>query len=249
MNIKRFWELAVHFFFPVSCENCGKPGKSLCDECRLKMEITELINNAIEQAIPRITAKVLQELGNRVTEQKQPDDDEYLSLFEDKPIIKNMKDVTVYSAAVFYSQIRPLIHDFKYSGKKSLCARLGRAMGKFFVQPDADYIVPVPLHLNSPRGYNQSAELAKSIAEVWHVEVLDTVKWSRDVSDRVGLSGEERKQLTPDVFRVTQEVQGLRVVIVDDVCTTGATLSCMAGALREAGAVVVRAYTLAATGI
>lgn len=254
MNIR---DILLHFFFPVSCEMCGRPGKALCDECRIKMEVAK----AMEKAIPEITAKILRELEKQnihapapepepeVKPVPEPDAQEYISLmFEKRPLVRNIKGMNIYAASMYYSQIKALIHDFKYSGNKLLCQRLGRAMGKFFERPNADYIVPVPLHLNSERDYNQAEELAKGIAEIWGLEVLDAVKWSRDMSRRVGLSGQERLQLSPYDFRVTLDVQGLRVVLVDDVCTTGATLSCLASALRDAGAVVVCAYALASAG-
>lgn len=219
MNIRRIWELVLHFVFPVSCEKCGRPGTSLCEEC----------------------AK---------TKEQPTIEEEYISLmFEEKPIITNINNLTIYSAASYYSYIRSLIHDFKYSGKKSLCVPLGRAMGKFFPKPKADYLVPVPLHIDSPRTYNQAAELANSIAEVWELPVLEATEWSREIPRRIGLTGQERMQLTPDVFRVTQDVKGLRVVLVDDVCTTGATLSCLSEALGDGGAVVVCAYSLAGVSV
>ena len=264
MNIKQLWEIVLHFFFPVSCEKCGKPGKSLCDECkalaareeRIKKLIDEAVSRALEKAIPEIVERVIQELGAQKTDTQkpeislQPKDDDYISLmFEDTPITKHINNLTVYSAAVYYSQIKALIHDFKFSGKKFLCASLGRAMGKFFPKPEADYIIPVPLHLDSDRGYNQAAELAKGIAEIWGLNVLEAVQWSQVIPKRLGLTGRERMQLTPDAFRVIDDVKGLRVVIIDDVCTTGSTLSCLAESLKQAGAVVVCAYSLAMVSV
>lgn len=225
MNIRQLWEIILHFFFPVSCEKCGRPGKILCDECAVQ-----------EQTKPEVSL--------------QPIENEYISfMFEDIPIMKHINTLTIYSASMYYSQIRPLIHDFKYSGKKLLCLSLGRAMGKFFTKPEAEYIIPVPLHTGSPRTYNQAYELAKGIAEVWGLSVLEAAEWAKNIPRRMGLTGQERMELTPEAFRVTENMRNLRVVLVDDVCTTGATLSCLAGALTEAGAVIVCAYSLAMVNV
>ncbi len=261
MNIRHLWELVLHFVFPVSCEKCGRPGKSLCDDCRMEERIAKLIDRAVsravDKAVPEITERVLRELGAQRTEHtqkpeasRQPEDDEYISfMFEDTPITKHINNLTVYSASLYYSQIKALIHDFKYSGKKFLCAPLGRAMGKFFPKPEADCIIPVPLHLGSERSYNQAAELAKGMSEIWSLNVIEAAEWAHDVPKRMGLTGRERMQLTSEAFRVIHDVRGLRVVIVDDVCTTGSTLSCLAQSLSDSGAVVICAYSLAVVSV
>ena len=103
--------------------------------------------------------------------------------------------------------------------------------------------MPVPLHLNSERPYNQSLELVKGMRELWDVEVIDAAEWTREIPRRA--VSKDRRDITPDDFRLTQDIRGKRIAVVDDVCTSGMTLSCLAEACRREGAIVVCAYTLA----
>lgn len=176
-------------------------------------------------------------------------DDEYISvLFEKEPITRQLETLKVYSAAEYYSGIRSIIHEFKYNDKKILCSYLGRAMGKFFTPPEINYIIPVPLHIDSTRKYNQSYEIAKSIGEIWNVKVLEAAKWSRIIPRHTKQSAKERRQISSDDFTITKDIRGRKAIIIDDVCTTGATLENFAKALEESGVWVVCAYTLAMVG-
>ena len=116
-------------------------------------------------------------------------------------------------------------------------------MAEFFGQCRADILIPVPLHLYSTRGYNQSKELAEGMGEFWGVEILDAALWTRDVPRRA--SSNTRNDLTYEDFRLTRDIYGKRIALVDDVCTSGNTLACLAETCRREGAVVVCAYTLA----
>ncbi len=174
---------------------------------------------------------------------------QYLSLlFESEPITRELNQLTIHSASYFYSGMRSIIHRFKYEGAKNLCLPLGRAMSMLFTKPEIHYLIPVPLHINSTRKYNQSYELAKGMSELWNIKVIEAAEWANDVQHRVGLNASERMKLSADDFRITFNVKGLRVSVVDDVCTTGATLLRLSEALEKAGAIVVCAYALSSVG-
>ena len=167
-------------------------------------------------------------------------------LFESEPIERRLNHLTIYSASYFYTGMRAVIHRFKYEGAKNLCVPLGRAMSMLFTKPEIDLLLPVPLHINSTRKYNQSYELAKGMSELWNIKVIEAVEWANEIEHRVGLNAHERMKLRADDFRIKHDVSGLRVSVVDDVCTTGATLLRLSEALEKSGAIVVCAYALAA---
>ena len=174
---------------------------------------------------------------------------QYLSLlFEPEPIEQKLNGLTIYSASYFYSGMRAIIHRFKYEDAKNLCLPLGCAMSMLFMKPEIDFLIPVPLHINSTRKYNQSYELAKGMSEHWNIKVIEAAEWANEIEHRVGLNAQERMKLKADDFRIIHDVSGLRVSVVDDVCTTGTTLLRLSEALRDHGAIIVCAYALSSVG-
>lgn len=152
------------------------------------------------------------------------------------------------------SLARTLIHKIKYSGFPSLGYRLARdfaiahkSLGHFV---DVSMVVPVPL-LKSRlhhRGYNQSTAIAKGIAEVYHIPLREDALYRVGKRGTQTLRGKEaRWKHTQGIFCVppTIDVSGKRVLVVDDVLTSGATLIQSGRALIDAGAESVSFYTLA----
>ena len=167
-------------------------------------------------------------------------------LFNDKVITKNLEYLTINSASWYHTRINELISAFKYSGVKSLCKPFGRSMAKFFNKPEnTDYLVPVPLHLKSRRNYNQALEIAKGLSEIWGIKILECSKWSYIMPARAGMNLTERKKLKSDAFTITKEISNYNIAIIDDVCTTGLTLLRFSEVLKNHGANIICAYTLA----
>ena len=167
-------------------------------------------------------------------------------LFYKEVITKNLETLTINSASWYHTSINELISEFKYSGVKSLCRPFGKSMAKFFGRPEnIDYLVPVPLHLKSRRTYNQAFEIAKGMSEIWGIKILECSKWSYVMPARAGMNLDERRKLKSDAFTITKEIKGYNVAIIDDVCTTGLTLLRFSEVLKNSGANVIKAYTLA----
>jgi len=113
----------------------------------------------------------------------------------------------------------------------------------------ADVVVAVPLHPNREwqRGYNQALLLAREVARRSGLPLVTKAlrRW-KDTPAQVGLEGmEARRANVEGVFRAHKSLSDLRVLLVDDVCTTGATLEACALALKEKGAVAVRGLVFA----
>ena len=112
---------------------------------------------------------------------------------------------------------------------------------------EVDAIVPVPLHrarLRS-RGYNQALELARPIAKSLRLPLHLGVERVRPTPPQTAMSLSERRRNVHKAFIARHECKGLRVAIVDDVMTSGATAQAVAGCLRQAGAASVEVWILA----
>ncbi|TMQ10364.1 MAG: ComF family protein [Deltaproteobacteria bacterium] len=152
-------------------------------------------------------------------------------------------------AAVRYDDVAAkLVHAFKYGDRLDLSPLLGRWMtraGRELFE-GADALVPVPLHWRRlwARRFNQSAALAEAIARASGIAVAHTaLRRVKATPQQVGLSRTERATNVQGAFRVAPsgkaEVAGRRLIVVDDVLTSGATADACARALLRAGAAQV----------
>ena len=148
-------------------------------------------------------------------------------------------------AGLYEGGVSRVILALKYGGFRALGRRLGEGMAALWEAPAADLLLPVPLHRGSRRGYNQAFEIAKGMGRVWDVRAEEVARWAVVLTPRTGLSRAERLSLRPEAFDVSPCVRGARLALVDDVCTTGATLACLARACEAAGASVLGAYVAA----
>ncbi|MBO5501623.1 MAG: ComF family protein [Clostridia bacterium] len=152
------------------------------------------------------------------------------------------------SAFSFEQEARTLIHQLKYSSNASTALILGLHMCAALLDSPAirdwDAVVPVPLHPSKLRfrGYNQAQLLAREIASYYGFSMrpglLKRIKATKSQTKRTAT---ERLAAMQGVFEATAEAQGLSILLVDDVLTTGATATACAEALLRAGA---RAVTL-----
>jgi ComF family protein len=149
-------------------------------------------------------------------------------------------------AAVRFDDVaRTLVHGLKYHDRTDLAPTLGRWMARAGAEllADADLIVPVPLHWRRgwARRYNQSGALATVISRASGVRVAgQALKRVKPTLQQTGLSRTERARNVQGAFQVIAErrgeVQGRRILLIDDVLTSGATLDACARALLRAGA-------------
>jgi ComF family protein len=158
------------------------------------------------------------------------------------------------AAVIFSGPVQELIHRFKYGHKVHLCRPLGlltaRQLAGFAAAAAADLVMPVPLHRKRLRwrGYNQAALLAGSLAKQWRLPLvrqnLRRVRWTEP---QVNLAAGERELNVRGAFAVSNRdaVAGKRIILVDDVFTTGSTVAECARTLKRAGAEAVFIVTVA----
>jgi competence protein ComFC len=152
----------------------------------------------------------------------------------------------------YEGDVRRLVHTFKFRGHSSLAPTLGRLLAHCYLEEglEADLIVPVPLtgRRQRERGFNQALLLARELSRALDLPVSEALRRRRMVAPQAGsATAEARRRNVAGVFEASQSarVQGLRLLLIDDVATTGATLSACADALLEAGAASVSGLTLA----
>ena len=145
-----------------------------------------------------------------------------------------------------------LVHLLKYRRRLAV----GRVLGRLVAGPvrdlglhlDVDWLVPVPLHprRHAERGFNQSAEIARWVARGLGCRCNERAILRVEATrPQVGLGPEERRGNLRGAFRAAAGLRGLRVAVLDDVVTTGATAAAVAVALLEGGARSVDVWCLA----
>jgi ComF family protein len=157
-----------------------------------------------------------------------------------------------YSFGEYAGTLRDLIHLFKYGRVRTLSQPLGRYLSCAIPREQRfDVVVPVPLHWRRQweRGFNQSELLAQAVARRYAAPVVHALTRRKATPAQAGLSNAKRRTNVSGVFaaRRREAIVGRRILLVDDVMTTGATLGACASALKRAGASHVSALTLART--
>ena len=152
----------------------------------------------------------------------------------------------VSSAYPYTAQARRLIIRLKYEHVRDAAVPLARAMA-MLPGGEADLIVPVPTTRKRlrERGYNQAQVLAELIGRETGMPVADALKRTDEHTAQVRLSGQSRRQNLRGVMTAEGRVCGKRVLLIDDVYTTGSTAEEAARALLCAGAVSVEVFTAA----
>jgi len=150
-------------------------------------------------------------------------------------------------SAFYYNGLAAkLVLRYKYSGGKWLSAFMACAMAKACDMMDVDVICHVPLHdkRRKARGFDQAEELAKQLSRLTGKPFVNALKRGRNTPTQTKLSAAERRENVRGAFESICPVSG-RIVLVDDVLTTGATAAECAGVLLKSGAQSVVILTFA----
>ena len=227
--LSRLTRSALDLVFPIHCCGCGREGGILCEDC----------SDGLERLTPpycRICS--------------EPDVDGIC-----RWCLQNPRGFeTLRAPYKFESPVREAIHALKYRGVRAAAEGLSGLMTQYLDRNpvSADALAPVPLHPRRlrGRGYNQSALLAREIGKRLNLPVREDmlIRVKNPLPQVETQSAEERRNNVADNFECQADATGLKALLIDDVATTGSTLSECALALKAAGAVRVHALTLARDG-
>ena len=227
-----FWTSVIDFIFPPVCAGCGTAGSLACAPCQ------EKIIKLIEPLCQRCGQLVIDAgLCKRCT--KVP------------PTIDKIR-----SAVLYTDPVNKFVHAFKYYDQFALAKPLAALMLDSLTElsPPSEnnqpnLLVPVPLHpvRERERGYNQSYLLAAELSQMTGIPVLQHgLKRTRPTEVQAHLDLDERTKNVTGAFEVgDSDFNGKSVYLIDDVCTTGATLFSAADCLKTAGAQRVTGLTVA----
>ncbi len=163
------------------------------------------------------------------------------------------------AALIYYeprSEVAQLVYQLKYGDRPDIGEDMGRLMAKemqlagFF--DDIDLLLPVPLsrRRQHQRGYNQSECLARGVSDVIGLPVVTkSLRRRHFVKSQTQLSRQERQQNVADMFELRdgRQLEGHHVLLIDDICTTGATLTACAEAIKDIPGIRISILTLGFT--
>jgi len=222
--------LALDIALPTLCVACREPvhGEGVCAACWSKLSFIA------PPYCPRLGIPFVYDPGP-----------ELLSM----EAIANPPAYARARAAVRYDDVaRTLVHALKYQDRTDLAPAMGRWMARAGREllADADALVPVPLHWRRgwSRRYNQSGALARVIEQQSGVKLAsEALRRVRPTQQQIGLSRAQRASNVQGAFKVAPEraadIAGRRVILIDDVLTSGATVDACARALLRAKAASV----------
>jgi ComF family protein len=231
--LRRWANACLDLLFPPACAACGRYGYPICPSCAqavvpAPVSICEHCGRAQPSRVSRCPACLAQPKS---------------------PLLQ------VRAAGLYVEPLRRFIHLLKYEQRPDLAPYLARYLAATMAGPDwatifgqIDAVSPVPLHAERrrERGYDQSELLARGLCARTNLPLRsDLVQRTRQTRPQVGLNAAQRQVNMRDAFTVSGPCQGLHVLLIDDVYTTGATLAACAAALLDAGAASVCGLTLA----
>ena len=217
----------LDLLFPLRCLGCGSEGCVLCPSC--------------SASLPRIALPICQRCGIPET------GGNLCTACINHPLSID----GIRSVFLFKGTARQVVLQFKYRHLKAATAPLGQLMADYLrASPlPGDVILPVPLHPKRlrRRGYNQASLLAAEVGRLTGLPLMeDALVRVRDTAPQARSAGAlERRINVQGAFECPQELSRERVLLLDDVCTTGATLDACATALKSAGAASVWGFTAA----
>jgi len=157
-----------------------------------------------------------------------------------------------YGFGTYQGTLGRLVRVFKYERVRTLARPLGEMLASAMPRDERfDAVVPMPLHWRKylKRGFNQSELLAREVCRRRGLVLLKGLRRRRHTRAQAGMSSQQRRANVAGAFFVPRggEVQGKRLLLIDDVLTTGATANAAAMALKKAGAARVSVLVLART--
>jgi ComF family protein len=217
-------ERGLDLIFPPTCVGCRKIGRWICDRCWQQVYwLEDLRCGTCDRTWVKNPCPHCERRGSALA--------------------------AVAAAAAFDGPAREAVHALKYEGRHAIGSLLGRLMARAAPPEEVTMVAPVPLHprRRRERGYDQAAILARHVGRSIDVPVEPAAaRRVRYTMQQATLDQTKRALNVAGAFAAEEWVEGERILLVDDVYTTGATLEACATALRNAGAVSVTGLVFAA---
>jgi len=221
-------EKVLNTLFPPRCFYCGENYGDLCRECLQKCKVAR----------------------------------NYYCVVCDEPAIKGETHVncttkytpaSVFSAYEYKGIVRKCVMKAKYSSRtfaplKRLAEEAAHIASKCSISYQGFIVTPIPLSRSRSRqrGFNQAGLIAAAIAREFSTKFEDSILIrDKETSAQHGNTRKERFDNMRGAFKVVRNTQAKKILIVDDICTTGATILEASRALHEAGVQEIRCFTLA----
>jgi ComF family protein len=238
MGSRNFFTAVADFFFPPLCLLCRK---------FLTAPLETHFCSSCSAALPLIQGPLCPRCGIPFVSQEGAD--HFCGgCMENAPAFDAARSIGVYAGA-----LRKAIHLLKYTSRPLLAAPLGMLLaqqGRQLLDQDHDLIIPVPLHARRvrQRGFNQSLALAREVGKRWGIAVaaegMERARWT---DPQTMLHERQRQRNVRDAFRCTTIVEMKKILLIDDVYTSGSTANECAKVLKRNGARRITVLTLART--
>lgn len=230
-TVRQWVWAAIDLVFPPRCGGCEQAGHRFCESC--------------QAALTKITTPVCQWCGYPLDAAHLCPSCQTTYLSPTTSALAGLRSV-----AFFEGPLRHALHRLKYRRDVILADALARLLAegwRAWTLP-GEVVVPIPLSDQRlrERGYNQAGLLASAFAELTDLRYApQAVRRVRHTESQINLTAAERQVNVSGAFQAqARRVAGRAIVLIDDVCTTGATLVAAAEALRAAGAAEVWGFTL-----
>ena len=151
------------------------------------------------------------------------------------------------SYGIYEGVLKEAMHLLKFNKHRRLAKPLARLLADLDL-PEADVIVPVPMHIRQlrQREFNQTALIANHLSRITGIPLeIDALKKIKETSAQIDVDRKERLRNLRKAFAASESVQGQRMLLVDDVITTGATVRECARVLAKSGAIEITVIALA----
>lgn len=226
-----WWSRILDFISPRQCVVCGErlapTERSICSVCLLHLP--------------------------RTSYQFTPDDNPMVQLFWHLTPIRHAAALLFYEP---HSETARIVYDLKYHDRPDIGEDMGRLMAnemqtaRFF--DDIDVLLPVPLSRKRlrQRGYNQSRQLAIGISDITRLPIVTkAIRRKHFHRSQTLLNRQERQENVTDTFELRDgsQLQNKHVLLIDDICTTGATLTACAEVLKDVPGIRLSVLTLGFT--
>ena len=231
----------LNLFYPESCFICSSPVArrqdcGLCDECWRKV-----LSLRIEGACCPSCSAPLPNFA-------EGSESLCLDCVRQPPPYSGARSFGYYS-----TELRQAIHELKFQGRRTLVQLLAPLLADVFFESwqreDFDFLTDVPLHPSRrrERGFNQAELLCRALAQIIGLPKFESMRRTASTRSQVGLSDAQRLENVRNVFNCAHidRVAGKRILLVDDVMTTGATVASAAQTLIDAGAKKISILTVA----